>query len=69
MRNLGVPTVAQCVKNLTSTMRMQVRSLALLSGLKDLVLPQAGVQVADAAEVWCCCGCGAGQKVQPRFDP
>ena len=34
----GVPVVAQMVKNLTVSMRMQVSSLALLSGLRDLVL-------------------------------
>ena len=28
--------------------------------VKDLVLPQAVVQVADAAWIPCCCGCGVG---------
>ena len=28
-------------------------SLASLSGLKDLVLPQAAVQVTDVAQIWC----------------
>ena len=34
-------------------MRMQVRSLASLSGLR----------------VWCCCGCGAGRQLRLRFHP
>ena len=41
--------MAQQVKNLTVSRRMQVQSLALFSGLKDPVLPQAAVQVADLA--------------------
>ena len=24
--------------------------------VKDMALPQAGAQVADAAQIWCCCG-------------
>ena len=39
--SLGVSIVVQQVKNVTSTMSTWVQSLALLSGLKDLVLPQA----------------------------
>lgn len=39
-------------------MRMQVRSVASLSGFKDLVLPQAMVSVADVAQMWSCCSCG-----------
>ena len=35
---LRVPIVAQWVKNMTSSMRMQVQSLASLSELKDLAL-------------------------------
>jgi len=40
--NSGVPVVAQWVKNPTVSMRVQVRSLVLLSGLR----------------IWCGCGVG-----------
>ena len=50
-------------------MRMQVRSLASLSGLGDLALPQAIVQVADMAWIWRCCGWGISRQLELRFDP
>ena len=34
-----------------------------------LALPQAVVWVEEAAQIPCCCGCGAGQRLQLRFDP
>ena len=37
--------------------------------VKDLALPRAVVQVADAAWSACCCGCGVGQQLQLQFDP
>ena len=30
---------------------------------KDTVLPGATVQVTDAAQILCCCGCGIGQQL------
>ena len=55
----GVPIVAQWIMNLTSIMRLQVRSLALLSGLRIRC---------------CCCGWDGiphccGQQLQLQFDP
>ena len=32
--------------------------------VKDLVLLQAGAQIADVAQIQCCCGCGVGQQLQ-----
>ena len=46
----------------TSIHRMQDRSLALLSRLKDLELPRA--EVKDAAWIQCCCGCSEGWRLQ-----
>ena len=40
-----------------------------LSGLKDPVLLQAAVQVADTAGIWRCCGSGVGRLLQLWFDP
>ena len=40
---LGVPIVAKWVKNPTGTMRMQIQSLALLSGLR----------IWSCGELWC----------------
>ena len=35
----------------------------------DVVLPLAVVWVADMAQIWHCCGCGAGQRPQLQFNP
>ena len=35
----------------------------LTQWVKDPVLLQAVVQVADVARIWCCCGCGIGQQL------
>jgi len=44
---------------------MRVQSLASLAQcVKYLALPQAVVQVADGAYIWCCCGYGAGWQQQ-----
>ena len=39
------------------SMRIQVQSLALLSGLRIL------------CQIWCCYGCGVGLQLQLQFDP
>ena len=57
--------MAQWVKNLTSIHEDVGLSLASLSGLKDLALPQ----VWRTSQIWRCCGCGAGRQLQLRFDP
>ena len=36
----------------------------LIQWVKDPALPQTAVQVADAAQIWDCCDCGAGQQLQ-----
>ena len=63
---MGVPTVAQCVKNSSSTHEY----VGSISGLaQDLALLQAVVWVADAARIWHCCVCGVEQGLQLQFDP
>ena len=64
----GAPVVAQRIWLVF--MRMQVRSLALLSGLRIQCYCELCVlQVTDMAQIWCCCGCAVGWQLQLWFDP
>ena len=60
---LGVPVVAQWVKNLTSIYEDVSSIPGLIQWVKDMTLPQAAVQVADVARIWCCCGYVIGQQL------
>ena len=40
-----------------------------IPGLTQWVKDPALLQVADRAEIWCCCGCGRGQQRQLQFNP
>ena len=37
--------------------------------VKDPALPQAAVQVTDAAQILCCCGCGVGLSCSSNLTP
>ena len=65
----GVPVVTQRVENPTSIHEDVGLIPSLIQWAKDLVLPQAVVQVTDAARIWLCCGCSIGQQLQLQFDP
>ena len=41
----------------------------LTQWVRDPVLPRAVMQVIDAAQILCLCGCDIGQQLQLRFDP
>ena len=41
----------------------------LIQWIEDPALPQAVVEVADAARIWHCCGCGVGWQPQLQLDP
>ena len=60
----GFPLWLSRVRKLLESMQMQVQSLASLSGLKDLELSGAVVEVADKTLIYRCCGCGVGQQLQ-----
>ena len=55
--------MAQQVKNLT---RIQ-EDVGPAHWVKDPALPRAVVWVTDVAQIWRCCGSGAGRRLQLRF--
>ena len=65
---LRLPIAAQRKRIQLVTMRFQVQSLALLSGLRIWCCREE-VQVADVAHIQCCCGCGIGRWLQFQLDP
>ena len=64
----GVPVVVQQVKNPTSIPENADSIPGLAQRVKDLALPRAAVSVADAAQIWCCCGCAVGWQLQLRLE-
>ena len=67
-KHVGVPIVAQWVKNLNN-MHEDVGSIpGFTQWVKDLALLQAVVQVEDTAGIPHYCGCGVGWQQQLQFD-
>ena len=61
--------MTQWVKNPTNIHEEEDSIPGLTQWVKDLALPQAVAQAADAAQIWRGCGCGCGRQLQLRFDP
>ena len=60
---IGAPIVAQRKRIRLGTMRFQVWSLALLSGLRIQHCCELWCGSADAAWIWRCCGSGVGWQL------
>ena len=56
--------MAQWLTNLNSNLEVVSSIPGLVQWVKDPVLPQAVVQVEDAARIWHCCGSGVGRQLQ-----
>ena len=56
--DMGVPVMAQWVKNRTSILEDVGSIPGLAQWIKELVLLQAAMWFADVAWIPCCCGCG-----------
>ena len=69
MKIYGVLTVAQWVRTWHSVCEDAHLSPGLVQWVKDPALPQAVVEVADAAQIWCCCDCGVGHSCNSDSTP
>ena len=50
------------------TMKLRVPSLSFLSGFRIRRCRELWLYVAEAAQIWRCCGCGVGQWLQLQLD-
>ena len=65
---IGIPGVAQHVKNPASIHEVAGSIPGLAQWIEDLALPQAAAEIAGAVRIQHCCVCDISQQLQLRFD-
>ena len=66
---IGVPIVVQWKRIRLGNLRLWVRSLTLLSGLRIQCCQELWCRITNVAQIWHCCGCDVSQRAIAPIKP